>query len=296
MPSREGHWALIVHGGAKEIEPEQEQANRDGVLQAATAGGAVLKAGGSALDAVEAAIRVLEDLPAFNAGRGSALNRGGGIEMDSGIMDGTDRSVGSVAALREVRNPIGLARLLLPEREVLLVGEGALQFAIEQGVERASEQQLKAEQPYPGEHEHDTVGAVARDSTGRIAAGTSTGGLNGTRVGRVGDSPLPGSGFYADDRVGGVALSGDGETIIRVGIASKIMAGLADQEPDAAIAAPLAELPGVGGTSADGGGIVVTRDGRTGWAHNSRDFAVAMIDATMESPSAWLRKSEQSDD
>lgn len=294
MSDLEGRWALIVHGGAKEIEPDKEQANREGVIQAAEAGRSVLAGGGSALDAVEASIRVLEDLPVFNAGAGSVLNTAGTVEMCSGIMDGTDRSVGSVSVIRNVRHPIEVARRLLPEREVLLAGDGAQVFAREQGLEAATEEQLKAEEPYGSEQEHDTVGAVAVDAEGRIAAGTSTGGLEGTRLGRVGDSPLPGCGFLADDRIGGVALSGDGETITRLTVASEIVRRFrSGEEPDAAIAGAVGELPEVGGEGADAGAIAVTRDRRVAWHHNSPHFAVAWIDSSMNEPQARLRKQEE---
>jgi beta-aspartyl-peptidase (threonine type) len=292
LENGERHWALIVHGGAKEIEPDKEQANREGVLRAAEAGRSVLAAGGSSIDAVGSAIRVLEDLPTFNAGRGSVPNAAGEVEMCSAIMDGADRRVGGVSAIRDVRHPIDAATRLLPEKEVLLAGEGALLFAREQELELVTQEQLHTLQPYDGEQAHDTVGAVALDMAGNLAAGTSTGGLTGSRVGRVGDSPLPGCGLYADNRVGAVALSGDGETISRVAVASQIMARLKDQEPDPAIGDALAELPIVGGPEADGGGIVITRDGRFGWAHNSRDFAVALINSQMNEPRAWLRKAE----
>jgi beta-aspartyl-peptidase (threonine type) len=292
LENGERHWALIVHGGAKEIEPDKEQANREGVLRAAEAGRSVLAAGGSSIDAVGSAIRVLEDLPTFNAGRGSVPNAAGEVEMCSAIMDGADRRVGGVSAIRDVRHPIDAATRLLPEKEVLLAGEGALLFAREQELELVTQEQLHTLQPYDGEQAHDTVGAVALDMAGNLAAGTSTGGLTGSRVGRVGDSPLPGCGLYADNRVGAVALSGDGETISRVAVASQIMARLKDQEPDPAIGDALAELPIVGGPEADGGGIVITRDGRFGWAHNSREFAVALINSQMNEPRAWLRKAE----
>ncbi|HEX8263096.1 MAG TPA: isoaspartyl peptidase/L-asparaginase, partial [Allosphingosinicella sp.] len=136
MPYPEkGRWALIVHGGAKEMEAGEEEDNRSGVIEAVQAGAAVLERGGSAVDAVEASIRILEDLPVFNAGRGSALNAAGDIEMCSGLMDGSDLSVGAVGAIRNVRNPVSVAKKLLPEKEILLVGEGAVQFAKEAGME-----------------------------------------------------------------------------------------------------------------------------------------------------------------
>ena len=285
-------WALIIHGGAKEIEPGDEQANRDGIREAAAAGGRVLADGRSALDAVECAIRVLETLPVFNAGTGSALNAAGGIEMCAGLMDGRHRSVGAVTVIQDVRHPISVARRLLPEKEILLAGEGALLFAREHNLELTLEESLRSDAA-PAQQEHDTVGAVALDSHGHIAAGTSTGGLTGSRVGRVGDSPQPGSGLYADDRTGGVSLSGDGETIARIASASQIIARLRlGEEPGGAIEAVLSELPEVGGEDADGGAIAIGADGRIGWNHNSPHFAVGLISEGMNEPGVWLAKSE----
>ena len=292
MPEDRPNWALIVHGGAKDIAPADEAANREGLRQAAEAGRRVLADGGSAVDAVECAIRVLESLPVFNAGIGSALNAAGDIEMCAGLMDGSDRSVGAVTVIRGVRHPISVARRLLPEKEVLLAGEGAFMFAREQRLELIEEDELRSEAA-PAQQEHDTVGAVALDRHGHIAAGTSTGGLSGSRVGRIGDSPQPGSGLYADDRIGAVSLSGDGETIARVVLASKIMSLLGNgEEPQAAIEAALSELPEVGGDEADGGAIAITRDGRCGWSHNSPHFAVAYVDERMNEPGVWLTRSE----
>jgi L-asparaginase / beta-aspartyl-peptidase len=291
--SQSGRWALIVHGGAKEMQPAEEDANREGILQAAVAGAGILRDGGSAVDAVEAAIRVLEDLPIFNAGRGSSANAAGKVEMCAGLMDGRDLSAGAVGAIREVRNPISVARRLLPEKEVILVGEGALLFAREQGMPTASDEELLAE----GEKElamHDTVGAVALDRGGNLAAGTSTGGLEGSRVGRIGDSPLPGSGLYADNHIGAVSYSGDGESIARLALASRVMAAMEDgQEMETAMLRGLQKLPGVGGAEGDGGAIGITKDGRLAWAHNSPDFAVAYFTSEMERPNAFLRKDEK---
>ena len=290
---RPGRWALIVHGGAKEMQPGEAQANREGILQAAEAGSRILREGGSAVDAVEAAIRVLEDLPIFNAGRGSATNAAGGVEMCAGLMDGRDLSAGAVGAIREVRNPISVARRLLPEKEVLLVGEGALLFAREQGMPTTSDEELRAEE----EKElatHDTVGAVALDRGRNLAAGTSTGGLDGQKVGRVGDSPLPGSGLYADNHIGAVSYSGDGESIARLALASRAMAAMEDgRDMETAIARGLEKLPGVGGASGDGGAIGIAKDGLLAWAHNSPDFAVAYVTSEMDEPRAYLRKDEE---
>lgn len=289
--AQEGRWALIVHGGAKAMEPGEEEENRRGVLQAAEAGRRVLAGGGDAVDAVEAAIRTMEDLPVFNAGCGSSQNEAGEVEMCAGIMDGRDVSVGAVAAIRNVRNPIAVARRLLPEKEILLAGEGALIFARKQGLETASDEELKGDKAL--EAAHDTVGAVAIDSGGNIAAGTSTGGLSGARVGRVGDSPLPGSGLYADNHVGGVSLSGDGESIARLALAAQVMASIGEKGPEEAIAKALAQLPHVGGAEGDGGGIGIAKDGRVGWAHNSPHFAVALVTSDMDEPRAWLKKDEE---
>ncbi|HEX9966160.1 MAG TPA: isoaspartyl peptidase/L-asparaginase family protein [Allosphingosinicella sp.] len=293
----EGRWALIVHGGAKPWDAAEEEANRDGIRRAVEAGAAVLAGGGSALDGVEAAIRMLEDLPVFNAGRGSVPNAAGEIEMCAGLMDGRDLSAGAVGAIKHVRNPIGVARQLLGEKEVLLVGEGALSFAKEKGVPLAGHEELKAErekEALAAEGMHDTVGAVALDAGGNLAAGTSTGGIDGQKVGRIGDSPLPGGGLYADNHIGAVSFSGDGETIARLALASRVMASLEDGEDmERAIWKSVEKLPGTGGATADGGGIGIHKDGRFGWAHNSPMFAVAYADSEMDEPRIFLKKDEE---
>ncbi len=291
MTVAEGRWAIIVHGGAKQMKPGEEDDNRTGVLQALEAGRAILAGGGSALDAVEAAIRVLEDLPIFNAGHGSALNAADQVEMCAGLMDGRDRAVGAVAAARNLRNPISVARALMPEKEVLLVGEGATLFARQKGLELARDEDLVTERAEADAH--DTVGAVALDSGGNLAAGTSTGGLTGARVGRVGDSPLPGSGLYADNHIGAVALSGDGESITRLALAAQIIATINHDGPEDAVRKALEQLPHVGGSNGDGGGIAIAKEGRLGWWHNSANFAVAMITSDMDGPGSWLSKEEE---
>lgn len=286
-------WALIVHGGAKEMQSGEEEANRQGVIEAVRAGRLILESGGSAIDAVEASIRALEDLPVFNAGHGSAANAAGQVEMCAGLMDGRDLSVGAVGAIRQVRNPISVARRLMPEKEVILVGEGALLFAREKGFETVHDDELLAEHEEAIEQTHDTVGAVAMDVGGNLAAGTSTGGLIGARVGRIGDSPLPGSGLYADNHVGAVSLSGDGESIARLTLAARVMATINADGPEAAIAKALEQLPHVGGAEGDGGGISLAKDGRIGWAHNSPHFAVALVTSEMDEPRAYLKKGEE---
>ncbi|KFG69562.1 isoaspartyl peptidase/L-asparaginase family protein [Microvirga sp. BSC39] len=287
-------WVLIVHGGAKEIAPDQEDANRRGCLEAVAAGQAILEQGGSAVDAVEAAIRILESDPTFNAGYGSDLNADGEVEMDAAMMDGSSLSLGAVAAIQGVRHPISIARRMLAEPPTLLVGEGARRFAVAHGAELCEPGELilpGSDGPDRKTHDHDTVGCVALDTSGRIAAGTSTGGLDETLPGRVGDSPLPGCGFYADDQVGGVAFSGDGECIARTLLAARVMQALeGSQLPQAAVEASLTHLARVGG---EAGGIVLDRVGRVGWAHNSSHFAVAWVTDSMRTPLVRLRQDEE---
>ena len=281
-------WKLIVHGGAKEIAPEEEADNRDGLAQAVEAGRTVLSGGGSALEAVEASIRVLEDLPVFNAGRGSDPTIDGDIEMCSAIMDGMTLDVGAVGAIRGVCHPVSVARALLREREILLVGDGATRFANQIGAEQCTLEELRTADP--AEERHDTVGAVALDAKGNYVAATSTGGLSGQMQGRVGDSPLPGCGFYAENGVGAVALSGHGESIARLRLASRIIQCLNGLGPDRAIRDCLAQMSRVGG---DAGGIAIDAQGRMGWHHNSSHFAVASIAEGDNSPGLWLKKPDR---
>ncbi|HYG29081.1 MAG TPA: isoaspartyl peptidase/L-asparaginase family protein [Allosphingosinicella sp.] len=294
--NKEGRWALIVHGGAKPWDDKEVQANRDGVRQAVEAGAKELAQGGSAIDAVEGAIRTLEDLPVFNAGKGSAPNELGEIEMCAGLMNGRDLSAGAVGAIKFVRNPISVARRLMPEKEVILVGEGALKFARENGAPLATNEELKAEaeKQLATEGAHDTVGAVALDVGGNLAAGCSTGGLSGQKVGRIGDSPLPGGGLYADNHNGAVSFSGDGESIARLSLAARVMASLEDGETmEQAIAKSVAKLPGTGGGEADGGGIGIHKDGTIGWAHNSPMFVVGYLTSETGEPRVFLKKDEE---
>lgn len=280
-------WSLILHGGAKTIPAGEEDANREGLLRALQAGAAVLEMGGGALDATEAAIRVLEDVPVFNAGHGSVPNTDGDIEMDAAIMDGTTLALGGVAAIRGVRNPVSVARLMLPERPTLVVGEGARRFAEAHGAALCDPAELLAAAPAHGGG-HDTVGCVAFDRHGHLAAGTSTGGLEGQHPGRVGDSPLPGCGLYADDAIGGTCFSGDGESISRVLLAGRVMMALGQLGPQAAMEQALRAMERVGG---EAGGIVIDAGGRTGWAHNSDHFAVGVAGAGL-APRAYLSRAE----
>jgi beta-aspartyl-peptidase (threonine type) len=286
-------WAIILHGGAKEIKPEEANAHRQGCLTALAAGRSVLQANGSAVDAVEAAIRELESDPTFNAGYGSALNSDGEVEMCSALMEGSEFNVGGVSVIRGVRHPISVARAMLHETEILLSGPGARRFAAERGLELCDPDDLIAaeEQKAKKTGSHDTVGCIALDMSGRLAVGTSTGGLDGSPVGRVGDSPQPGCGYYVDDKIGAVAFSGDGEHIARKMLAARVMHRLSLNDAQSALETALAHVADIGG---EAGGIVLTPSGEFGWRHNSRDFAVALQSSEMDGPQAFTRKEDAS--
>ena len=291
MNNQPGRWALIVHGGAKEISPEEEQANREGCLEALAAGQAVLEAGGHAVDAAEAAVKILESRPVFNAGYGSVLNRGGDVEMDASIMEGAGLNIGAVGALKGVRHPVTVAKMLLGEEPILVVGEGAFMFARDNHAELVPNEALITEENRKElKFAKDTVGCVAMDRNGNLVAATSTGGLTGAFVGRLGDSPLPACGFYADNNIGAVAFSGHGEGIARLALAAQVMASIEREGPEKALEKALAQLPRVGG---DAGGIAIAKDGRIGWTHNSPHFAVAMTASDMNEPRVWLHKDEE---
>ena len=291
MPSERPGWAIILHGGAKEIEPGDERRNREGCLEALAAGRAVLEAGGRAVDAAEAAVRVLEALPVFNAGYGSVLNRAGEVEMDASMMDGETLDIGAVGAVKGVRHPISIAKSLLREVPILLVGEGASLYASGNGGEMAPNEAMVAPEKRESMKEGlDTVGCVAMDQAGNFAVGTSTGGLGGAFVGRVGDSPLPGCGFYADNKVGAVGFSGHGEAIARLTLAAKVMAAMERDGPLEALQDALAGMPALG---SDAGGIAISKNGTIAWAHNSPAFAVAMVASDWDEPKVWLHKEEE---
>ncbi|MCC6994962.1 MAG: isoaspartyl peptidase/L-asparaginase [Deltaproteobacteria bacterium] len=281
-------WAIAVHGGAGEVEDEREMGARAGCEAAVAAGQAVLEAGGTALDAVCAAVRVLEDDERFNAGRGAVFNRAGQIEHDAAVMTDGLR-VGACGAVYGVRNPIDLARAVLEDGEhVLLVGEGARAFAAERGLaavprawhetERQRERlQRELEKrglpPVPG-----TVGAVARDDAGRVAAATSTGGVSGKRPGRVGDTPLPGCGTWAEAGRGAASATGPGEAIIRCTMARIAVDRLADgADAGAAARAAVAEVEARTGQQV--GIIMVGAHGPAGIAHATRRMSFATASA-----------------
>lgn len=283
-------WALIAHGGAKTIDSALFERNRAGCIAATAAGAEVLRGGGSAVAAAEAAVRVLEDDSVFNAGYGSVLNSDGEVEMDAALMNGSDLSVGGVAGVRRVRHPVSVARAMLTEQPVLLAGEGAERFARDQGIELCDPQEMISQEALASENKaHDTVGCVAIDANGHIAAATSTGGLPGKHVGRIGDSPIPGSGLYADDQLGGAAFSGDGESILRTMLAAHVMHALESGSAGPAAALAIEKLARVDG---EAGAIVIDRSGRIGVAHNSDHFALALVTGAMAEPRGAIHRDE----
>jgi len=307
-------WSLVVHGGSgvidrADLKPEQDCAYRGALARAAEAGAAVLARGRAAVDAVETAVRVLEDDPLFNAGRGAVFTADGKVELDAAIMNGATLEAGAVAGVTRTRNPISLAReIMVRSPHVLLMGAGADALSADRGLEqaepgyffverrwRALENQLAREglpvPPRPqgaviderqaalahDEGKRGTVGVVARDARGVVAAGASTGGTTGKRWGRVGDSPLIGAGAYASDKSAAVACTGEGEYFIRLSVAARIcalveLAGLSLQAAcDRVIQGDLTELGGQGGV------IAVAPDGQMAWSFNTSGMYRARI-------------------
>jgi len=287
-------WKLVIHGGCGAMRPDtvpadQEEKARAGLNAALDAGEAVLAAGGNALDAVEAAARVLEEDPCFNAGRGSVLGASGLVELDAAIMDGSDRRAGAVAGLRTTRAPIHAARAAMEHSpHVLLTYEGADEFARERGLEQVDNRwfvtpqrqaQLDKIMAAGGRFDTDikygTIGAVACDSHGHVAAATSTGGLTAKRWGRIGDSPLIGSGTYADDRAAAVSATGLGEAFIRAAAAHELCARMriGGETLQQALDGVLADVGDLGGT---GGLIAVAQSGEAAWGFTTPGMYRAM--------------------
>lgn len=285
---------VLVHGGAGDVDPARRSDHVDGCREAARAGFEVLRSGGSALDAAQAAARVLEDLPMFNAGTGAALTEEGTVEHDAALMEGTTLRAGGVAAVRGFKNPVDLARAVLEDgRHVLLVGDGAARFARAHSFEAVDEASLvtararealakvlsgRGATGWAG----GTIGAVARDGRGGVAAATSTGGTVGKRLGRVGDSPILGAGTLADDRACAVSATGDGEGILKVGLARVVALALERGEVAESVLVSALERMRER-TGATGGLIVFTPAGR---------FAAARSTATM----SWAVAGERGQD
>ncbi|HTP11467.1 MAG TPA: isoaspartyl peptidase/L-asparaginase [Anaerolineae bacterium] len=287
--------AFIVHGGAWDIPDEEVPGHLNGCRVAAQLGWSILKDGGSALDAVEAAIRSLEDDPAFDAGKGAWLNSAGEVELDAIIMDGVTLNNGAVAALQHVRNPITVARMVMERTpHSLLTGLGAEHFAQAHGIELCDESDLltshelerwkiiKAQKDYSVREAFSgkprgTVGAVARDRAGHIAAGTSTGGTPNKLQGRVGDSPLIGCGCYADDLSAGASATGWGESIMKVVLSKAVcdftLLGYSTQQAaEKAIGVLADRAQGLGGL------IVIDHSGQIGVSFNTPRMARAWIE------------------
>ncbi|WP_435418610.1 isoaspartyl peptidase/L-asparaginase [Parerythrobacter aurantius] len=261
-PAMEPRWSFAIHGGAGTIEranmtPEQDAAYRAALQKALDAGSAILANGGTAMEAVTAAVVILEDDPKFNAGKGAVFTWNGENELDAAIMEGRSRAAGAVTGVKTVKNPILLALEVMKDgRHVFLSGEGAEEFAADKGLELvdpsyfATEPRRKALEAVKSqkmsvleaEFRFGTVGAVALDTKGDVAAATSTGGMTGKRWGRIGDAPIIGAGTYADNRDCAVSATGDGEYFIRAGVARSICLGLRfawESSPKKALGEPL---------------------------------------------------------
>ncbi len=269
--------ALIVHGGAGPVPEAELRLRQAAVERAREAGWAEI--GHGALAAAVAAVRHMEDEPLLNAGIGACLNADGVVELDAGVMEGATLRAGGAASLRDVRHPIDLAVAIMDDgRHVLLVADGASRFARDHGVEMADPSifitDRKRQELLEGA---DTVGAVARDSAGHIAVAVSTGGIKGKLPGRIGDSPIPGAGFYVDDRFGGVCGTGQGEAFIRLGLARLMVVEL-EHAMDAAYVARGA-IDHLGRTlDAHGGVIVIPRDGSPQAAFNTPAMPYAIAE------------------
>lgn len=266
--------ALICHGGAGDIAEERREACLNGVREAGREGHRLLQEGVSALDAVEAVVRMLEDNPQFNAGHGSALNEQGMVVTDASIMSGHDRRAGAVGAVSGIANPVRLARAVLNEdHHVLLVGNGAEAFARAQGFAFCDPASLVvAHERRRWEETHGTVGCVAFDQHGHLAAATSTGGVVGKRAGRIGDTPLIGCGNWADEQMA-VSCTGQGEAMIRTALAHYAACRYEDFDrlDDLSRAAIFHLSDRTGG---QGGLIMVDHEGQIGFGQNTRQMPI----------------------
>jgi L-asparaginase / beta-aspartyl-peptidase len=288
--------AIAVHGGAGRLsrrlrDPATQAAYRAGLAQALSAGHELLARGHSSIDAVQAAVQVLEDDPLFNAGRGAVFTAAGQHELDAAIMDGATMSAGAVAAVRCIRHPVALARRVMEHSgHVLMAGPGAEAFAVEQQLEFMAPEWFDSEArraEWLGQrsgHDYGTVGAVALDADGNLAAATSTGGTTGKRPGRVGDTPLIGSGTYAANAGCAVSATGEGEYLIRATVAREVSARmelLGENLAQAARSVIHERLAGLGGR---GGVIAIDRTGAIALEFNTERMfrGVHAADGTRE--------------
>lgn len=284
--TEKARWSVLVHGGAGNVLPAALPGSIEGCAVAAREAANVLAGGGSALDAAQRAVEILEDDPRFNAGTGACLNADGEIELDASIMEGTHLRAGGVCALPPFFHPIAIARKLLDEAgHVLLASEGAARFAARHGFARATLAEMitdKARARWEAVRAAGgdtgwaggTVGAVARDAEGRVASATSTGGRVNKLAGRVGDTPILGAGTYADDEAGAASNTGDGEAVLRLCLAKTAIDSMREGAVpiDAARAAIGRMLARAGGR---GGIILVSRDGSLGFARSTRTMTWA---------------------
>ncbi|XP_029962182.1 isoaspartyl peptidase/L-asparaginase [Salarias fasciatus] len=286
---------LVVHGGAWAIPNDLAQASVEGVKAAACGGFAVLKAGGSALDAVEAAVMGLEDNGVFNAGHGAALNTDGEVELDSIIMDGRTLGCGAVSSVKNIAHPVSLARAVMEKTShVMLTDRGANLFAESIGVATVPTEALVTElertewkknktymagvvEDFNAQWAHDTVGAVAVDRAGNVACATSTGGIRNKMVGRVGDSPVIGCGGYADNLSGAVSCTGHGESILKVTLARLILSHI-EQGKSVAEASQLALQYMGDRVKGAGGAIVVSPSGQWSATFTTERMAWAAVE------------------
>jgi len=307
---------LVMHGGAGTISrdkmtPEREKAIREKLTEALQTGHAILENRGTALDAVEASIRILEDSPLFNAGKGAVFTAEGKNELDASIMDGATLKAGAVASVTTIRNPISAARAVMTQsKHVLLVGPGAERFAEEKGLEivpphyffeqerwdelqKAKESEKASLEPPQTDRVHyGTVGALALDSEGNLAAGTSTGGLTNKMHGRVGDSPIIGAGTYANNKTCAVSGTGQGEYFIRLEIAYDVSALMEYQGMTLEAAAEKViheKLTGLGGT---GGIVALDKDGNIAMPFNTAGMYRGWVKADGKAHTAMYKDEE----
>ncbi len=307
-----GRTAIAVHGGAgvirrSELSPEREAECHEALRAALTAGHAVLEAGDGALDAAIAAVVALEEAPLFNAGRGAVFTRDGSHELDASVMDGATLSAGAVAAVRSIRNPVLAARAVMEHTPyVMLAGEGAEALAREQGLATVPPQWFDTDvrrrewrlaraaaaegDARPEEFSLGTVGAVALDAAGNLAAATSTGGLTNKRPGRIGDTPVIGAGTYAENGVCAVSTTGDGEYFLRIVAAYRVAALIREGGLNLAGAARRViheTLTGVGGSGGlialDGRGLPVLEHNSPGMYRGAIDYRGRLTTAVFRS-------------
>ena len=290
-------FALAIHGGAGTISPEQitpemERDLRTGLQRSLDAGHAILKNDGSSLDAVVAAVRVLEDDPLFNAGRGAVFTSAGTHEMDAAVMDGRTLMAGAIGAVRRIRNPIDLARAIMERSpHVMLVGESAEDFAREIGLEIVEQKYFFTEQRWQAlervratrtellseADRHGTVGAVALDQSGNLAAATSTGGNTNKWPGRIGDTSIIGAGTYANNQTCAVSATGDGEFFMRA-VAAHDVSALMEYGRLNLAAAARAVIDKVGALGGTGGLIAIDREGNIALPFNTTGMYRACVD------------------